>query len=332
MAWFWLGFFALVALLLVLDLGVLHRKASKPTIKSAALWTLAWVVVGLSFSGVVYLIYENNWLGVHLAGTPPGKGAGLDATITYVSAYLLEQALSVDNLFVIAVVFRNFRIPVEHQHRVLFWGILGAIVFRLVLLSGGAFVAHQLHWVFYIFGAYLIWQGIQLLPEEKEEEQKLGDRSVRLVRRFVPVTDGDYGGRFSVMIDGKRWLTTVAVCLVVVELTDIVFAMDSIPAVLSISRETFIIVTSNVFAILGLRSLYFVLAGALMKFRYLKLSLAVLLVFIGVKMIIHSWYEVPDVVTLGAIAVVLAIGVIASIIQTRREPPQPPIDPGSSLG
>ena len=333
MAWFWLGFFALVALLLVLDLGVLHRKATEPTMKSAALWTLAWVIVGLSFSGIVYLIYENNWLGVHLAGTPPGHASGMDAAITYVSAYLLEQALSVDNLFVIALVFnKNFRVPPKHQHRVLFWGILGAIVFRLLLLGGGAFIAKKLHWVFYIFGAYLLWQGVKLFPEEEEEDEGgLGDRSVRLVRRFIPVTEGDYGGQFSVVIDGKRWLTTIAVCLVVVEITDVVFAMDSIPAVLSISRETFIIVTSNVFAILGLRSLYFVLVGALMKFRYLKLSLAVLLVFIGVKMIIHSWVDVPDVVTLAAIAVVLAVGVIASIIQTRREPPQPPIDPGMSL-
>lgn len=330
MAWFWLGFFALVALLLVIDLGLLHREPKEPTLRSAVGWTAAWVAVGLAFAGIVFLIYENNWLGVHLAGTPPGRAAGSDAAVTYVSAYLLEQALSVDNLFVIAIVFRKFRVPVRHQHRVLFWGILGAIVFRLGLLAGGAVLARRLHWIFYIFGTYLIWQGIKLLRDDEDDEGGLGDRAVKLVRRFVPVTDGDYGGRFSVVIDGKRLLTTVAVCLVVVELTDIVFAMDSIPAVLSISRETFIVVTSNVFAILGLRSLYFVLAGALVKFRYLKLSLAVLLAFIGAKMLAHSWIDVPDAVTLVVIAVVLAIGVIASIIQTRREPP--PIDPGSSLG
>ena len=330
MAWFWLGFFALVALLLVLDLGLLHREPKEPTLRSAALWTVAWVAVGLAFSGIVFLIYENNWLGVHLAGTPPGHAAGSDAAVTYVSAYLLEQALSVDNLFVIAIVFRQFRVPVRHQHRVLFWGILGAIVFRLGLLGGGAYIAHRLHWIFYIFGTYLIWQGIKLLGGGDDDEGGLGDRAIKFVRRFVPVTDGDYGGRFSVVMDGKRWLTTVAVCLVAVELTDIVFAMDSIPAVLSISRETFIVVTSNVFAILGLRSLYFVLAGALMKFRYLKVSLAVLLAFIGAKMLAHRWVHVPDAVTLIVIAAVLAVGVVASIIQSRREPP--PIDPASSLG
>jgi tellurite resistance protein TerC len=330
MAWFWLGFFALVAVLLVLDLGVLHRKAKEPTLKSAALWTVCWVAIGLAFSGIVYLIYENHLAGVHLAGCPPGHSDGTDATITYVSAYLLEQALSVDNIFVMALVFRGFRVPTKYQHRVLFWGILGAIGFRLVMLGGGAYLASRFDWIFYIFGGYLVWNGIKLLREDDEaKDDPNSKRAVRIMRRFVRVAEGDFGGAFSVVIDGRRALTIVAVCLVVIEVTDIVFAMDSIPAVLSVSQETFIMVTSNVFAILGLRSLYFVLAGAMAKFEYLKLALAVLLVFIGGKMLAHDYYAMPHLITLGVIAGILAIGVIASIIQTKRSPP--PIDPGASL-
>jgi tellurite resistance protein TerC len=323
-ALFWVGFFAFVALLLVLDLGVLHRKAKAPTVRSAALWTLGWVALGLSFSGVVYLIYENNWLGAHLIGCPPDHSDGIDAAITYVSAYLLEQALSVDNIFVMALVFNRFRIPVAYQHRVLFWGILGATVFRVVMLGGGAALAATFEWIFYVFGAYLAWQGLKLLREEDDDEPEPGRGVIRILRRFVRIDDGDHGGKFSVRIDGRLAFTTVAVCLIVVELTDIVFALDSIPAVLSVSRETFIMVTSNIFAILGLRSLYFVLAGAMAKFQYLKLALAVLLIGIGAKMIAHD-YPIPHAWTLAAIAAILGTGVLASVIATRRAAADAPL-------
>jgi tellurite resistance protein TerC len=334
MALFWLGFFALVAVLLGLDLGVLHRKAKAPTLRAAIGWTCAWVALGLSFGGIVYLIYENNWQGAHLIGCPPGHHDGVDAAITYVSAYLLEQALSVDNIFVIALVFKSFKVPVRYQHRVLFWGILGAICFRVAMLGGGAFLAARFTWIFYVFGAYLAWQGIKLMREGEDDED--GDaepsRAVRLIRTFVRVTDGDYGGAFSVRIDGRRAFTTLAVCLIVVELTDIVFAMDSIPAVLSVSQETFIMITSNIFAIMGLRNMYFVLAGALAKFQYLKLALAVLLIGIGAKMIAHDYYAMPHWISLVIIAGILTVGILASVIATRRNPPPPPLDPGSSLG
>jgi tellurite resistance protein TerC len=332
MALFWLGFFVFVALLLVLDLGVLHRKAKTPTMKSAIGWTLAWVALGLSFGGVVYLIYENNWLDVTLTGCPPGHHDGVDAAITYVSAYLLEQALSVDNIFVIAIVFAKFKVPVKYQHRVLFWGILGAICFRVAMLGGGAFLAKRLHWIFYVFGAYLAYQGIKLLRTDEDDEEDPTKGWVKRIRKYVRVADGDYGGAFSVHIDGRRWLTILAVCLVVVELTDIVFAMDSIPAVLSVSQETFIMVTSNIFAILGLRSLYFVLEGAIAKFQYLKMALAVLLVGIGAKMLAHDYYAMPHWISLLIIAGILAVGVLASVIATKRNPPEPAEDPGSSLG
>ncbi len=312
MIWFWLGFFALVALLLFLDLGVLHRKATEPSIKSAAWWTVAWVCLGLSFAGAVYLIYEMGWLGARI-------NHGSDAAITYVSAYLLEQALSIDNIFVMSLLFRSFRVPVKYQHRVLFWGILGAIVFRIAMLGGGAYLAKRFTWIFYLFGAYLAWQGIKLLREgdgdDAEHDKSL---AVRALRRFVRIVDGDHGGKFTVLLDGRRALTTVAVCLVVIELTDIVFALDSIPAVLSVSQDTFIVVTSNIFAILGLRSLYFVLAGAMAKFKYLKLALAVLLILIGAKMIAHDVYEMSHAVSLALIAGIIGAGVLASVLSNRR--------------
>jgi tellurite resistance protein TerC len=244
---------------------------------------------------------------------------GSDASITYVAAYLLEQALSIDNIFVMSLLFRSFRVPVKYQHRVLFWGILGAIVFRVAMLGGGAYLAHRFTWVFYVFGAYLAWQGIKLF-RESDEDGGDHDRSLalRTLRRFVRIVDGDHGGKFSVVVDGRRALTTVAVCLVVIELTDIVFALDSIPAVLSVSQDTFIMVTSNIFAILGLRSLYFVLAGAITKFKYLKLALAVLLVLIGLKMIAHDVYHMSHALSLALIAGIIGAGVAASVVANRR--------------
>jgi len=324
MIWFWLGFFALVALLLVVDLGVLHRKATEQTLRSAALWTVGWVALGLSFAGIVYLIYENNWMGAHLKGCPPGHADGVDAAITYVSAYLLEQALSIDNIFVIALVFNQFRIPVKYQHRVLFWGILGAIVFRLVMLGGGAFLAARFDWIFYVFGGYLAFQGVKLMREDGDDEGGATESwVVRFLRRYFRIVDGDHDGKFFVDVTGRRAITTVFVCLIVVELTDIVFAMDSIPAVLSVSQETFIMVTSNIFAIMGLRSLYFVLAGAMTKFRYLKLALAVLLIGIGAKMIAHKWYDPGHLISLLVIAGIISIGVLASLVATARERSSP---------
>lgn len=319
MLWFWLGFFVLVALLLFLDLFVLNKGAKEPTLKSAAWWTAGWMALGLSFAGIVYLMYENGWLGARLGNQPVGN-AGSDAAVMYVSAYLLEQALSIDNIFVIALLFRSFRVPLKYQHRVLFWGILGAIVFRLVMLGGGAYLAHRFDWIFYIFGAYLCFQGFKLFGHDDDEAFD-HDKSivVRVLRRFVRIVDGDHDGHFTVKIDGKKALTTIAVCLVSVELTDIVFAMDSIPAVLSVSQETFIMVTSNIFAIMGLRSLYFVLAGAMNEFRYLKIALAVLLILIGAKMIAHKWIHIDHLVSLLGIAGIIAIGVFASMIASRRE-------------
>jgi len=319
MIWFWLGFFALVALLLFLDLGVVHRRATEMSLRTAAGWTVVWVALGLSFSGVVYLMYENNWLDVHHTA-----GTGSDATVTYVSAYLLEQALSIDNIFVMALVFKSFKMPLKYQHRVLFWGIIGAVVFRVAMLGGGAFIVRKFDLVFYIFGAYLAYQGGKLFKSEQESGDEMPDNlAVKWIRKLFRVVEGDHGGKLVVKIDGRRALTTVAVCLVVIELTDIVFALDSIPAVLSVSTDTFIMITSNIFAILGLRSLYFVLAGAMEKFKYLKYALAVLLIFIGVKMLLHKWLFLEHWISLIVIAGIIGAGVALSLILSEREPASP---------
>jgi tellurite resistance protein TerC len=323
MIWFWIGFFALVALLLFIDLGLLHKENKEDSFKSAVGWTIGWVTLGLSFSGVVYLIYENHWLGARMLGPHGEVQSGVDAAIVYLSAYLLEEALSVDNIFVMSLLFTSFRVPTKYQHRVLFWGILGAVVFRVAMLGGGAWLVKQFTWIFYVFGAYLVWQGAKLFKGEDEDDEdgKHLERSlaVRFLRRLVRVVDGDHGGKFMVRDNhGHRALTTLAVCLFVVELTDVVFALDSIPAVLAVSQETFIMVTSNIFAILGLRSLYFVLAGAMAKFQYLKYALAVLLIMIGGKMLAHHYYKMPHWLSLTLIAGIIGAGVMASILANRE--------------
>jgi tellurite resistance protein TerC len=320
MLWFWIGFFTLVAFLLVLDLAVLNRNAEHHGFRKSLGLTIFWTGLGLAFSGVVYLIYENHWLGATMRDAQNQEHSGLDATIIYLSAYLLELALSVDNLFVMSLLFRSFRVPQKHQHRVLFWGILGAVVFRVLMLGGGAYLANKFTWIFYVFGGYLVWSGLKLFkPEHEEEEDPLkNSTTVKIMRKFFRIVDGDHHGKFMVHINGRRAFTTLFACLIVVELSDVVFALDSIPAVLAISRETFIMVTSNIFAILGLRSMYSVLAGAMATFHYLKYALALLLVIIGVKMILHDHVHISHVVSLSVIAGVIGAGVAASLIANRR--------------
>ncbi len=320
MHWFWLGFFAFVALLLFLDLGVLHKKNEDQSLKTAAIWTAGWMALGLSFTGFVYLMYQNHWLGADLAHTPVGTLDGVEAATTYVSAYLLEQALSIDNIFVIALVFKEFRVPRKYQHRILFWGIMGAVFFRVVMLGGGIWLAKKFDFIFYIFGAYLAYQGGKMLFEKEEDDEEGEVKTaglVKFVRRLVRVED-DRSGPFLVTVNGRRALTILAICLIQVELTDIVFALDSIPAVLSVSQETFIVVTSNIFAIMGLRSLYFVLAGAMAEFKYLKIALAVLLIGIGIKLALHNHVHISHVYSLIGIATILTVGVGASVWEMKR--------------
>jgi tellurite resistance protein TerC len=325
MIWFWIGFFALVAALLALDLGVTNRASKALSFPAALRKTIWWVSLGIGFSGVVYLIYQYNWLNANPVRADGTQMTGADAAITYLSAYLLEEALSVDNIFVISLVFRSFRVPDKYQHRGLFWGIIGAVVFRVAMLSGGVWLTKKFDFVFYFFGAYLIYSGLGMLRASDEDEDHMEKSfAVRALRRFVRIVDGDHGGRFLVRDShGHRALTTLAVTLIVVELTDVVFALDSIPAVLAVSQESFVIITSNIMAILGLRSLYFMLAGAMAQFDYLKYALAGLLVFIGAKMIGHGHIHISNGVSLAIIAGFIGAGVIASIIANRRRPVAP---------
>lgn len=322
MALVWLAFVALVLALLALDLGVLHRRARPETIRAAAGWSVFWIALGLAFSGVVYAMYEHHWLGAAFVDAGAGP-EGAEAAVQYLTGYLLEKSLSVDNLFVIALVFSAFGIAVEHQRRVLFWGIVGALVLRGGMILGGVWLVHHMTWIFYVFGAYLIVTGVRFLFE-KSEARAPGDHwPIRLARRLVPMTEGHEGGRFLVRAGGRLAFTPLAVALLTIELTDLVFAVDSVPAVLAISTEPFIVVTSNVFAILGLRALYFVLAGMLASFRHLKVALAVLLAFVGAKMVLHDAVRVPTLLSLGIILAILAAGVLASVLQRpKRAPPR----------
>ncbi|MCM2313405.1 MAG: TerC family protein [Steroidobacteraceae bacterium] len=313
----WGGFLALFLTLLFLDLSVLHRESAELSVKQALFWTAVWVSVATSFTLVIYGLYEYRWLGF-VPG--PGVRDGADAVVLFVTGYLLEWSLSVDNIFVIALIFAYLKIPALYQYRVLFWGIVGAIVLRGIMIIAGAALLSHFDWMFYVFGAILLVSALRMLREDDGEEPDFGSSfPARLVRRFVPVTDELDRARFFVRRQGHLHATPLFVALVMVELTDVVFAVDSIPAILAVTRDPFIVFTSNAFAILGLRSLYFAVAGLMAMFRYLKYSLVLILAFVGVKMLLVQVYHVPNLVSLGIILGTLAGGILASLWATRRE-------------
>jgi tellurite resistance protein TerC len=315
MVWLWLGFTALVVLLLVLDLGVFHRHAHEVSLREASAWTVVWITLGLSFSGVVYLIYNGHWFGAQLAGGS-SVGAG-QAALLYVTGYVLEKSLSVDNIFVISIIFRTFKVESRYRHRVLFWGIIGAILLRAVMILGGAWLVHRFSWVFYIFGLYLAYTGIKLFLDRGTEADPEHSGFIRLARRLLPVARADHGSHLFARENGRTVLTRLGLVLIAVEGTDVIFALDSIPAILAITTDSFIVFTSNIFAILGLRSLYFILEGMMGRFRYLQVALAFVLVFIGAKMLLHSVFVLPNLVSLGIIVGAVTIGVLASLLSDR---------------
>jgi tellurite resistance protein TerC len=290
----WTGFILVVLACLALDLGAFRRRhahGESMSIAEAARWTIIWIAVGVLFSGAIYLVYENGWFGftLHTIDGVAGND-GSHAAALYLTAYLLEKSLSIDNLFVMALIFKSFGIAPVHQHRVLLWGIIGAIVMRGIMIGGGLFLIERFTWIFYVFGAYLAYSGVKLLRTDEEETpiSPMESRVGLLLRRLVPITQTTEGDRFVVVRDGKRQFTQLLLCLLMIELTDVVFAVDSVPAVLAISVEPFICYTSNIFAILGLRSLYFVLAEMMARFQYLKHSLSAILIFIGAKLVLHE--------------------------------------------
>ena len=298
--WAWLVFGAIILVLLVLDLKVFHRKSGVITIKQSLLWTAFWISLALLFNIGIWL-----WHG--------GKPA-----LNFLTCYLIEESLSVDNLFVFLMVFSFFAVPAAYQHKVLFWGIIGAIVLRLAFIEAGATLLENFDWVFYIFGAFLIIAALRMAFQKEKEMHPEKNPILKLLRKFVGVTDNYEGDRFFIKRFGKYVATPLFIVVVVIETTDLVFAMDSIPAAFSITTDKFIVYTANIFAILGLRSLYFALAGIMPLFHYLKYGLVVVLMFVGVKMLLAQHYEIPTGIALGVVVGVLVIAVAASIIRNRR--------------
>ncbi len=318
MIWLWLGFTALVVLLLVLDLGVFHRHAHEVSIREAGFWTAIWITLGLSFSGIVYLIYDQHWFGATLGSGAHGAPQNAsDAALSYVTGYVLEKSLSVDNIFVISMIFRSFRVEPRYRHRVLFWGIIGAIVLRATMILGGAWLASRFSWIFYIFGVYLAYTGLKLLREDDEMDPEKS-AFIRIARRLLPVARQDHGVHLVAREDARWKVTRLGLVLVAVEGTDVIFALDSIPAILAITTDSFIVFTSNIFAILGLRSLYFILEGMMGRFRHLKVALAFVLMFIGAKMLLHSVYQLDNFVSLGVILGSVSVGVLSSLLLEKK--------------
>jgi tellurite resistance protein TerC len=311
--WHWGGFIACILFFLALDLGVFHRKAHVVRFKEAFAWTALWVTISLVFGLFIAPALVEGWT--------------RQETVEFVTGYIIELSLSMDNVFVIALIFTYFRVPPEYQHRVLFWGILGALIMRGVMIAGGAALVKQFMWTLYIFGAFLIFTGIKMLFVDDEGVQPEKNPVVRLARKFFPVSGEFSGQRFTTRLNGRFALTPLALVLLMVETTDLIFAVDSIPAIFAVTQKPFIIFTSNVFAILGLRSLYFVLAGAIEYFRYLKVGLSFVLVFIGVKMLLDPhdaapkrWQlDIPSHVSLIVVGAIILTSIALSIVATRRE-------------
>jgi tellurite resistance protein TerC len=305
---YWIIFILAILFFLSLDLGVFHRRAHVVRFKEALAWTAAWFGVAMLFGFVV--------------GPAMGPSWNPQSTVEFITGYIIEFSLSMDNVFVIAIIFAYFRVPHEFQHRVLFWGILGALIMRGVMIVLGVALIHQFSWIFYVLGAFLVFTGIRMALIGNEEMDPEKNLAIRLARRFFPVSANFDGQRFLTQMNGRRALTPLALVFLTVETTDLVFAVDSIPAIFAVTQDAFIVFTSNVFAILGLRSLYFVLAGAIRYFRYLKTGLSVVLIFIGVKMLLNfTPYKLSTGLSLGVVAGIVLLSMLASLLAARKEPP-----------
>ncbi len=311
--WHWAGFILCVVFFLALDLGVFHREAHVVKFKEALIWTTIWVTLSVAFGLLLAPALVTGW--------------GKQDSLEFITGYIIELSLSMDNVFVIALIFTYFRVPPQFQHRVLFWGILGALLMRGVMIGAGAALISRFMWTLYFFGAFLIFTGVKMLFVSDEGVQPEKNFLLRLAKKFFPVTTQFHGQKFSVREQGRLTLTPLALVLLVVETTDLIFAVDSIPAIFAVTQKPFIVFTSNVFAILGLRSLYFVLAGAIDYFRYLKVGLSFVLVFIGAKMLLdpHSqppkWFQVdiPSSVSLLVVGAIIATSIAVSVVAGRRE-------------
>jgi len=299
----WVGFNLFVLLMLALDLGVFHRTAHVVKTKEALLWSVVWIALALLFNLGIYL-----WQGPKVA-------------LEFLTGYLIEKSLSVDNLFVFIMIFTYFGVPALYQHKVLFWGILGALVMRAIFIASGVALIEHFHWIIYVFGAFLILTGVKMAWQKDKEIHPEKNPVLRLFRRLMPVSDRYHGGAFFVKQGGRQFATPLFVVLLLVETTDLIFAVDSIPAILAITLDPFIVYTSNVFAILGLRSLYFALAGIMPLFHYLNYGLAAILAFVGAKMMLVDFYKIPIGISLSVVAAILLMAIIASRIWPRPQAP-----------
>lgn len=300
-----LSLFTLFVLaMLALDLGVFHRRAHTVSIREATIWSVVWIVLSLSFNAGIYLMH------------------GHQPALEFLTAYVLEKSLSMDNVFVFAVIFTYMGVPSIAQHKVLFWGVLGALVMRATFIAAGAALISRFHWILYIFGIFLLVTGVRLFRQSHEEVHPEKNPVLRFAQKYLPVTREYDGTHFFVRREGRLMVTPLFMVLLLVETTDVVFAADSIPAVFAVTLDPFIVYTSNVFAILGLRALYFVLAGAILQFRYLRPGLAMVLVFVGIKMLVAGFYKIPILLSLGVIVAILAVAIGASLLSEPKTDPE----------
>ena len=313
----WVIFLLFIFLIIAFDLGLFHREIKIPTIRDALIWTSVWVGLSLLFNVVVYMLYQNNY---SWAGAATENLTGAEAASQYVLGYVLEYSLSIDNIFVIAMVFSYFHVPLNLQHRVLFWGILGAVILRGIMIGVGVTLINSFDWMIYAFGALLIYTAVRMMLLRQETVQPGGNALIRIAHRWLPFTDRFHGRHFFVKVDGRLVATPLFLALLMVESSDVMFAVDSIPAIFAVTRDPFIVFTSNIFAILGLRSMYFVLAGYMQRFRYLKNSLVFVLAYVGIKMMMSNHYHIPAGVSLVIILGILVVGVIASIVGSSKDP------------
>lgn len=309
--WMWAAFIVFVLIMLSLDLFVFGgRKAHKVSVKEAAIWSLVWVSLALVFNGLLW------W---HLRGSA-GEAVADAKALEFLTGYLIEKSLSVDNVFVFLLIFGAFHVPPEYQRRVLIYGVLGAIVMRAIMILAGAWVVKEFSWVLYLFGAFLVVTGVRMLVAEEKAPDLEKNPVLRFARRHLRIAEGDHGEKFTVTRDGVRYFTPLFLVLLLVEASDLVFAVDSIPAIFAITTDPFIVFTSNIFAIMGLRALYFLLADVADRFHLLKYGLAMVLTFIGAKMLIAPWYHVPVQASLAVVTVLIGASVAASLIVMRGKP------------
>ena len=297
--WVWIAFNGFVLAMLALDLGVFHRTSHEVKLREALVWSAVWVALALAFNALIWSRY------------------GQQRALEFLTGYLIEKSLSVDNIFVFVLIFTYFQVPAKYQHKVLFWGILGALLMRAAFIAAGVTLIQRFHWIIYVFGGFLVVTGIRMAVQQDKAIHPERNPVLRLAKRLMPVSASYDGDRFFTMQGGRRAATPLFVALLLVETTDLIFAVDSIPAILAITQDPFIVYTSNVFAILGLRSLYFALAGVVQMFHYLSIGLAGVLVFVGGKMLLVDVVKVPTALSLGVIAAILGVSVVASVLRPR---------------